>query len=82
MMQRTMHLALAILDGIAPRARFFVGAFRAGVVQRQTDEAAVFEGLVALGLAQCGRQSYPRRLRVTIADRLGQFAIKSSHKRK
>ena len=70
-----MHFALGVLDGITQRARFFVGAPRAGAVQSQTDEAAVFEGLVAFGLVQRGRQSQPRRLRVHALGAVGQGII-------
>src|ERR1017187_10881490 len=75
MMQRTMHLTLGILYRITQRARFFVRSPCAGTVQRQTDEAAVLEGLVALGLVQRGRQSQSRRLRVHALGAVGQGII-------
>ena len=70
-----MHLALAVLNGITQWARFFVGASRAGAVQGQADEAAVFEGLVALGLVQRGRQRPPCGLRVHPLGAVGQDII-------
>ena len=54
MMQPTMHRTLGILYRITQPARFFVGTPGSGTIQRQADEAAVFEGLVALGLVQHG----------------------------
>ena len=75
MMQRTMYLTPRILYRITQGARLFVCMPRAGTVQRQTDEAAVLEGLVALGLVQRGRQSQPRRLRVHALGAVGQGII-------
>ena len=63
-MQRTMHLTLGVLDGIAQRARMFAGAPRTRTVQGQADEAAIVEGLVTLGLVQRGCQSQACYLRV------------------
>ena len=58
------YFTLGILDGVTEWAWFFVGASGAGAVYSQTDEATVFEGLVALGLVERGRQSQSRRFRV------------------
>jgi len=70
-----MHRTLGIPYRITQPARFFVGTPGAGTVQRQADEAAVFEGLVALGLVQRGRQSQPRRLRVHTLAAVSQGII-------
>ena len=52
MVKVPMHFRLGVLDGIAQRARFFVRAARAGAVQSQANEPAIFESLVAFGLME------------------------------
>ena len=75
MMQTAVLLAFGVFDGIAQRATFFVRSSRTGAVQSQTDEAAVLESLIALGLVERGRQRQPRRLRVHALGAVGQDII-------
>ena len=46
----SLHHPLAVSEGMTQRARPFPSVTRAGSVHRQTDETAVVEDLVALGL--------------------------------
>jgi len=74
-MQQTVLLAFGVLDGIAQWERLFVSVSRSSAVQGQTDEAAVFESLVALGLVQRSRQRQPCRFRVQPLGAVSQAII-------
>ena len=58
-MRRAVRIALGIPDRVTEWARFFVGVSGAGAIHSQADEAAVLEGLVALGLVERGGERQP-----------------------
>ena len=60
----TEDLALFIPVGTAQLTNLFAGSSGAAPIQSQTDETAVVEGLVALGLTHGGDRRPPRHRRV------------------